>query len=303
MDKTKIRSLRTQIAKWRKYEPPTVIAGMVADQVMDSIAEFRNKNTQYLTKQLKNIQVLKDVLAAKASFVDPAIQTKAALRFQAMPDHILERVKPANFTEALVLASECRRRPKMGQEADAAYARGVVFAESYKFDPNFQAILADALVREGSLVLGDMLPLTPVENIDRNTRKIGFVHVDDIVKEICDGDGSLYRLVSTRVNADLGDSHTPADIRQGYKELSNLRVETPGSLEDSLQGLDEDAREEFLKNLPSEFVKKYSNPSAAPATETKPATPADLGDVARSILADRRTELNKEIAAVKGGSK
>jgi len=312
MDRAQIKAIQKQVKEWQRYsEPPAKIQRMIADRVVGWLTEYRQKNTEYLAKQLDNIRTLHDVMAAKSSFIDQDVVSRSSLRFAALPTPRLKNEVPKSYTEALVLAKELRARGA-DVEADRAAMKAEVLSQSHLYDRQFQDLLSDALTREGAFLAPSMIPTTPIEQITAATARqnlIGVMPYTDIIKQIADGDGPLFKAVSDMVERDVGRSHLPQKLREDYLELSKLRVHTEPTLEDMTAGWDPDRKEKFMESLPPEILEKYKAPSIdmsrLPTEKADPDHDAAVADIARGIIAEERGRIQKEITDLQstaGGS-
>jgi len=309
MDRTRIKALQKQVKEWKRYsEPPAKISRMVADQVGGWLSEYRAKNAEYLTKQLANVKTLRDVMAAKSSFIDDTIVSKNSLKYAALPTARLKTETPKNYTDALVLAKELRARGA-DKEADKAATRADLFSQEFLYDRGFQEILGDALTREAVFLAPGMIPTIPIEQITNSNvqqRQVAFMPIEDIIKEISDGDAHLQKMVSGMVDADAGRSHLPENLKMEYYEIGKLRVTMEPTLEDMTAGWDPERKADFMANLPESVLEKYKAPDPIDMSRINPADKSNteheaaITDIARGIIADERAALGKDIAAMKG---
>jgi hypothetical protein len=296
-------AIKKQVKEWKRYsEPPAKINRMIADRVTAWLNEYRQKNTEYLTNQLKNIRTIEQALAAKCTYIDPDTVSKSSLRYAALPVARLKAETPKDYTEALVLARELRARGA-DVEADRAAMRAEVLSMEYLYDQTFQEVLGDAMTREGVLMAPGLIPTIPLDQITAGNvrnKQVGFIPVDDFVKEIVEGDVQSYKAVMALIEKDAAPSHLPQSLKNEYYELGKLRVQLPATLEDFTAGWDPDRKAEFMETLPETLLEKYGKPNpiqtAAKDHPTDPAHDAAIGDIARKIIADERGRLQKEIA-------
>jgi len=277
MDKSQITTIKKQVQEWKRYsEPPAKINRMIADRVTAWLTTYRAKNTEFLAGQLANIRTIERAMAAKCSYIDQDAVSKSSLRYAALPIGRLKTETPKDYTEALVLAKELRGRGA-DTEADRAALRAEIYAQEYLFDPNFQAVLGDAMTREAVLAAGGMIPTHPIDQITTTTvrnKQVGFVPIDDFVKEIVGGDLQCYKQVMAMIEKDAGPSHLPQALKNEYYELGKLRVQLPASIDDFTAGWDPDRKAEFMESLPEGVLEKLKAEHTTPATATEPATAA-----------------------------
>jgi hypothetical protein len=305
--KAKAQALKAQAQRWaRDGESPRKISMMIANAVIDEITSFRQKNTDYLTKQLDNIKTLRDTMVARATYIDPQVTQRASLKYGAMGSADLKKVRPANYGEALVLAKELRGRD-LGKDADRVYGAAERFASAYIFDRDFQTILGDAMSRETSVVISTMIPSVPLDQITAQALKqgkVGFTPIEDFIKEACGGDRDLIGPAMSRINSEISDQRIPQSLADEYYELGQLRIKMPATIGDMMTGWSEEDKAEFLKGLPPDMVKAHEKPALpAPPADTVQTDPAHEGammDIAKGIIDGERQRLTKEIAAVKG---
>ncbi len=310
MDKARIKALQKNVKEWKRYsEPPAKISRMVADQVVGWLNEYRAKNVDFLQKQIANVKTLRDVMAARSSFIDEGVVSRSSLKYAALPTGRLKAEIPKTYTEALTLAKELRARGA-AIEADRAALKAEVLSQAYLYDQGFQDLLADTLAREGMFLAPSMLPTTPIEQITKSAVRqnlVGVIPVDDIVKEIVEGDLRTARAIMEMVDRDAGRSHLPQKLKDEYAEIGKLRVHTEPTLDDFTTGWDPERKAEFMEGLPREIVEKYKAPPATdmsrlPAEKADPAPEAAIANIARGIIADERAAIAKEITDLKGGS-
>jgi len=270
-------AIKKQVKEWKRYsEPPAKINRMIADRVTAWLATYRAKNTEYLAAQLANIRTIERAMAAKCTFIDPDTVSKSSLRYAALPTARLKTETPKDYTEALVLARELRARGA-DTEADKAALRAEVLSMEYLYDRGFQEVIGDAMTREAVLAAGGMIPTHPIDQITTTTvrnKQVGFVPIDDFVKEIVGGDLQSYKQVMALIEKEAGPSHLPQSLKNEYYELGKLRVQLPATLDDFTAGWDPDRKAEFMESLPEGVLEKLKAEHTIPATATEPAAPA-----------------------------